>query len=99
MSNKKIIRRTDYQKFYEENILRPYWIMISEESDRPNFSDSMYLAFYQYYHNEAWVHAVFTRLAQIYSTFDVDFFPGLVGAEINECMRRHGIKESTPNGN
>lgn len=95
-TTKKKICRTDYQKFYEENILRPYWSMISDDPERPDYNDARYFNFLGYYNNDAWVHAVFTRLSRIYSVFDVDFFPGTVGAEINECMRQFGIKDREP---
>jgi hypothetical protein len=91
--SKKEIRNIAYKDFYAQHILRPYWSMVSQDPARPDFSDELYFAFYEMADNEAWEKCVFERLAQIYDRFDPDFFPGLVGQEINESMKKYGMRE------
>lgn len=89
------IERTEYKRFVEAHILRPYQDMIfPNESRALHFSSDFYESIPELLDQyPVWADHVFDRLAQIFDFVEFEFFPtGTPRAAITNRLFDRGVK-------
>ena len=89
----KTLKRQEYKKFVEENIIRPYQGMISDSDKSLNFTEGFYNNLPQFIEdNDEWATCVFNRIARIYKSIDGDYFPsGRTSMVLAAGLSAHGV--------
>lgn len=72
----KTLKRTEYIKFIETHILRPYQNKLTDKKEPFTYSKEAYNRLPEIlYKCPDWRELVINRLAKIYDSVDFDFFP------------------------
>ena len=88
------IERTEYKKFVEKHILRPYQSDIMDADEPVDFSAGLYEQIpYLMEVRKNWKQKTFSRIARLNLVIDAGIFPsGMVGTLILAELHHFGIK-------
>lgn len=100
---KENLKNEQYKKFIEQDILRPYQNLIlsaepgtglGQQGKSVNFTYKLYAQIPEFATNHPeWFHLVAQRLARIYESIDVSFFPvDLTAGFLKYRLLHYGIK-------